>query len=44
MKLIMAFIQPYTLDDVRDAGEEAGVDSFSFRETKGFGHHKGARG
>ncbi len=41
MKLILAFIQPYTLDAVRDAVEEAGVDSFSFRETKGIGHHKG---
>ena len=42
MKLIIAFIKPYTLDEVRDALEEAGVTSFSFREVRGFGHHKGA--
>ncbi len=25
MKLIIAFVKPYTLDDVRDAPEDAGV-------------------
>ena len=41
MKLIIAFVKPFTLDEVRDALEEAGVSSFSFREVRGFGHHKG---
>ncbi len=41
MKLIMAFVKPFTLDEVRDGLEEAGVTSFSFREVRGFGHHKG---
>ena len=41
MKLVMAFVKPHTLDDVRDAVEEAGIESFSFREIKGFGQHKG---
>ena len=43
MKLIIAFIKPFTLDEVRDALEDAGVSSFSFREVRGFGHHKGEK-
>lgn len=43
MKLIIAFVKPYRLEDVRDAMEEFGVDSFSFAEVRGIGHHKGER-
>jgi nitrogen regulatory protein P-II 2 len=43
MKLIMAFVKPYRLDHVREAMEGAGVDSFSFAEARGIGHHKGER-
>jgi nitrogen regulatory protein P-II 2 len=43
MKLIIAFVKPYKLDNVRDAMEGVGVDSFSFAEVRGIGHHKGER-
>ncbi len=43
MKLIIAFIKPYRLEEVRDAMEKLGVDSFSFSEVRGIGHHKGER-
>ena len=43
MKLIIAFIKPFCLEDVRDAMERLGVDSFSFSEVRGIGHHKGER-
>jgi nitrogen regulatory protein PII len=43
MKLIIAFIKPLTLEDVRDAMEAFGVDSFSFTEVRGIGHHRGER-
>jgi nitrogen regulatory protein P-II 2 len=43
MKLIMAFVKPFRLDHVREAMEEVGVDSFSFTEARGIGHHKGER-
>ena len=43
MKLIIAFIKPLTLEDVRDAMEALGVDSFSFAEVRGIGHHRGER-
>jgi nitrogen regulatory protein PII len=39
----MAFVKPYRLDHVREAMEGAGVDSFSFAEARGIGHHKGER-
>ena len=43
MKLIIAFIKPYRLEDVRDAMGSLGVDSFSFSEVRGIGRHKGER-
>jgi nitrogen regulatory protein P-II 1 len=43
MKLIIAFVKPYRLDHVREAMEGVGVDSFSFTEARGIGHHKGER-
>lgn len=43
MKLIIAYVKPFTLADVRDAMEEVGVDSFSFSEVRGFGHQKGKK-
>jgi nitrogen regulatory protein P-II 2 len=43
MKLIIAFVKPFKLEDVREAMEEFGVDSFSFTEVRGIGHHKGER-
>ncbi len=43
MKLVIAFVKPYRLDNVRDAMEGVGVDSFSFAEVRGIGHHKGER-
>ena len=43
MKLIIAFIKPFCLEEVRDAMESLGIDSFSFAEVRGIGHHKGER-
>ena len=43
MKLIIAFVKPYRLEDVRDAMEGFGVDSFSFSEVRGIGRHKGEK-
>jgi nitrogen regulatory protein PII len=43
MKLIIAFVKPIRLEDVRDAMEGVGVDSFSFAEVRGIGRHKGER-
>jgi len=43
MKLIIAFIKPYRLEEIRDAMNSLGVDSFSFSEVRGIGHHKGER-
>ncbi len=43
MKLIIAFIKPYCLEEVRDAMATLGVDSFSFSEVRGIGHHKGEK-
>ena len=43
MKLIIAFVKPYRLEDVRDAMEKLGVDSFSFAEVRGIGHSKGEK-
>ncbi|MBO0734092.1 MAG: P-II family nitrogen regulator [Methylocapsa sp.] len=41
MKLVAAIIQPYKLEDVRDALTEAGVAGMTVTEVKGFGHQKG---
>jgi nitrogen regulatory protein PII len=41
MKLIEAIIQPFKLDDVRDALSEIGVQGLTVSEVKGFGRQKG---
>jgi nitrogen regulatory protein PII len=41
MKLIMAVIKPFKLDDVREALSELGVDGMTVTEVKGFGRQKG---
>ena len=41
MKLIMAIIKPFKLDDVRDALTSLGVQGLTVTEVKGFGRQKG---
>jgi len=41
MKLIMAVIKPFRLDDVRDALSEIGMKGMTVTEVKGFGRQKG---
>ncbi len=41
MKMVMAVIKPYKLDDVRDALEQAGINGITVTEVKGFGRQKG---
>ncbi len=41
MKLLIAVIKPYKLDDVRDALSEVGVKGLTVTEVKGFGRQKG---
>ncbi len=41
MKLIIAIIKPFKLDDVRDALGDAGVKGMTVTEVKGFGRQKG---
>jgi nitrogen regulatory protein P-II 2 len=41
MKLIMAIIKPFRLDDVRDALSEIGIRGMTVTEVKGFGKQKG---
>ena len=41
MKLLIAIIKPYKLDDVRDALSEVGVQGLTVTEVKGFGRQKG---
>ena len=41
MKLIMAVIKPFKLDDVREALSEIGVTGVTVTEVKGFGRQKG---
>src|SRR5690606_37578580 len=41
MKMIMAIIKPFKLDDVREALSEAGVAGITVTEVKGFGRQKG---
>jgi nitrogen regulatory protein P-II 2 len=41
MKLIMAIIKPFKLDEVRDALTAAGVSGMTVTEVKGFGRQKG---
>ncbi len=41
MKLIIAIIKPFKLDDVRDAISEAGIQGMTVSEVRGFGRQKG---
>lgn len=41
MKMIMAIIKPFTLDDARSALAALGVEGLTITEVKGFGHQKG---
>ncbi|HET7844240.1 MAG TPA: P-II family nitrogen regulator, partial [Xanthomonadales bacterium] len=41
MKMIMAIIKPFKLDDVREALAEVGVQGITVTEVKGFGRQKG---
>jgi len=41
MKLVMAIIKPFRLDDVREALSEIGVQGITVTEVKGFGRQKG---
>jgi nitrogen regulatory protein P-II 1 len=41
MKMIMAIIKPFKLDDVREALAEVGVAGVTVTEVKGFGRQKG---
>ncbi|MGN6222404.1 P-II family nitrogen regulator [Pseudoxanthomonas sp.] len=41
MKMIMAIIKPFKLDDVRETLAESGVAGITVTEVKGFGRQKG---
>ena len=41
MKMIMAIIKPFKLDDVREALADVGVNGITATEVKGFGRQKG---
>ena len=41
MKLVMAIIKPFKLDEVRDALTSLGVQGLTASEVKGFGRQKG---
>ena len=41
MKLIIAIIKPFKLDDVRDALSEIDIQGMTVSEVKGFGRQKG---
>ena len=41
MKMIMAVIKPFKLDEVREALTELGVEGMTVSEVKGFGRQKG---
>jgi len=41
MKMIMAIIKPFKLDEVREALAEVGVTGITVTEVKGFGRQKG---
>ena len=41
MKMVMAIIKPFKLDDVREALADVGVTGITVTEVKGFGRQKG---
>jgi nitrogen regulatory protein P-II 2 len=41
MKMIMAIIKPFRLDDVREAVAEIGIQGITVTEVKGFGRQRG---
>ena len=41
MKLIIAYIKPFKLDEVKAAIQEIGISGMSVTEVKGFGRQKG---
>ncbi|MHA1157562.1 MAG: P-II family nitrogen regulator [Alphaproteobacteria bacterium] len=41
MKIVMAIIKPFKLDDVRDALTELGLQGLTVTEVKGYGRQKG---
>ena len=41
MKLVIAIIKPFKLDEVREALSEIGVQGITATEVKGFGRQKG---
>jgi len=41
MKLVIAIIKPFKLDDVREAVTGAGIEGLTVSEVKGFGRQKG---
>ena len=41
MKMVMAIVQPFKLDDVREALAEVGVQGITVTEVKGFGRQRG---
>ena len=41
MKLVIAIIKPFKLDEVREALTAAGVEGMTIAEVKGFGRQKG---
>ena len=41
MKMVVAIIKPFKLDDVREALADAGVAGITVTEVKGFGRQKG---
>ncbi len=41
MKLVMAVVQPFKLEDVREALTPLGVEGMTVSEVKGFGRQKG---
>ena len=41
MKMVIAIIKPFKLDDVREALQEVGVQGMTVTEVKGFGRQKG---
>ncbi len=41
MKMIVAYIKPFKLDEVKSAAQEIGVTGMTVTEVKGFGRQKG---